>query len=390
MKILDIINEARNPSGKTAQKISFIQSKFDAGEVTDPKTVDYIYKILQKPEIQQAVSMHLGDLVSIDRDVAMFQKNNNEMLVDVIRKLPVPKEKLDTFIKRWSKGKGFVNVEMLKSGTRGTLQQLIPDPTAFVAFEKFEQLKSQVRLHKKGTAGYGEFGLAMLSPSVTLKAPGDIEVDGTPIEVKGNDARLYADERSTSMGEMAVSKGTPLTAQPGAMDNEPEDAEWDQPEADDQEVDQPTKVVAPKKVKVAKPAKPVSSRGTAPGALNNVLAGILNNDQHTINQAIQAFTHRGVKDPAKIISAVQKQGDAGLELLQKEWWKAGFTAYQHAIQMPIMVIGFGQFLISDKANDFVKWGCLPRSITNYGYMFGRQAGQSRETYPKIFVPGHNK
>ena len=41
-------------------------------------------------------------------------------------------------------------------------------------------------------------------------------------------------------------------------------------------------------------------------------------------------------------------------------------------------------------DDFVDWGCLPRSASNYGYLFGRQAGQSRETFPKIFIPGHNK
>ena len=81
---------------------------------------------------------------------------------------------------------------------------------------------------------------------------------------------------------------------------------------------------------------------------------------------------------------------SGLAWLSTRSLQAGFNAYHAAIKMPIMVIGFGQFLISDNAEDFVNWGCLPRSITNYGYMYGRQAGQSRETYPKIFVPGHNK
>ena len=65
-------------------------------------------------------------------------------------------------------------------------------------------------------------------------------------------------------------------------------------------------------------------------------------------------------------------------------------AYTKAIKMPVLGMGFGQYLLSNNADDFVDWGCLPRSASNYGYLFGRQAGQSRETFPKIFIPGHNK
>jgi hypothetical protein len=351
------------PTASVSNKLNFIKTKIDSGDVTDPKTVDYIYKILQKPEIQQAITAHLNVVMDKDADVSAFQKKNNNMLADVIRKLPVPKEKLDQFVTRWAKGKGFVNVDMLQSGNRGTLQQLIPDPIAFVAFETFEKLRSQVSLHKRGTAGYGEFGLAMLSPFVSLKAPGDIQVNGTPIEVKGNDARLYADER-TGIGE-------------------------DLEEAPIQSVPQNTQINKnPKQVNQPAPVTP--KRGSAPGALNNVLTGIINNDANTINQAAQALTARGVRNANGLIKNIQRQGEAGYELLATAWWKAGFTAYQKAIQMPIMVIGFGQFLISDNAEDFVNWGCLPKTPTNYGYMYGRQVGQSRETYPKIFVPGHNK
>jgi hypothetical protein len=199
MRAKEFLSEAVKP--QVANKLQFIKQKVDSGELTDPKTVDYIYKILQKPEIQQAISGYLGTVQSKDGDVAAFQSRNNQMLANVIRKMPVEKEKLDQFVKRWATGKGFVKVDLLAPGNKGTLQQLIPDPTAFIAFETFEKLRSTVSLHKKGTAGYGEFGLAMLSPFVSLKAPGDIEVNGQPVEVKGNDARLYADERSTAVGE---------------------------------------------------------------------------------------------------------------------------------------------------------------------------------------------
>jgi hypothetical protein len=349
MRSKEFIIEA-SANASVQNKLTAIKKKFSYGEVTDPKTIDYIYKILNKPEIQQSVSTFLSKVTGFDQDVASFQSKNNAALVDIIRKLPVPKEKLDQFLKRWASGKGFVNTNMLVSGSKGTLQQLITDPTAFVAFEKFEKLRSMYSMPKKGTTGYGEFGLSMLSPFVMLKAPGDIEVNGQPLEVKGNDARLYADERTTFSE-------------------------------------------APKKEPMGQePAMVKSKRGSEPGALNNVITGLQdpNTAQNTAAQIIKAFASRGI-NANSLVKSLQKQDvSTALETLKVEWWKAGFSAYQKAIGMPIMVIGFGQFLVSDNADDFVAWGCLPKSITNYGYMFGRQAGQSRETYPKIFVPGHNK
>jgi hypothetical protein len=378
MRAKEFLSEAVKP--QVANKLQFIKQKVDSGELKDPKTVDYIYKILQKPEIQQAITSYLGTVQSKDSDVAAFQARNNQMLADVVRKMPVEKEKLDQFVKRWATGKGFVKVDLLSSGNKGTLQQLIPDPTAFTAFEIFEKLRSTISLHKKGTAGYGEFGLAMLSPFVNLKAPGDIQVNGQPIEVKGNDARLYADERSTSIGEGLdeAPKGLPATAANVIPNQTPQGKTPPVPP-------QVGKKVAPT------PAPEVKAkRGSEPGIITNVLAGILANDQETINQTIKAFALRGRKDGKAIVKNVQSQGEAGLDILKTEWWKAGFNAYHQAIQMPVMVIGFGQFLISDNPDDFIAWGCLPRSATNFGYMFGRTAGQTRETYPKIFVPGHNK
>lgn len=349
MRSKEFIIEA--PANVSVQnKLTAIKNKFSYGEVTDPKTIDYIYKILNKPEIQQTVSTFLSKVTGFDQDVASFQSKNNAALVDIIRKLPVPKEKLDQFLKRWASGKGFVNTNMLVSGSKGTLQQLIPDPTAFVAFEKFEKLRSMYSMPKKGTTGYGEFGLSMLSPFVMLKAPGDIEVNGQPLEVKGNDARLYADERTTFS---EAPKKEPMGQEPAT--------------------------VKPK-------------RGSEPGSLNNVITGLQdpNTSQNTAAQIIKVFANRGINANGLVKSLQKQDASTALETLKVEWWKAGFSAYQKAIGMPIMVIGFGQFLVSDNADDFVAWGCLPKSITNYGYMFGRQAGQSRETYPKIFVPGHNK
>jgi len=379
MRAKEFLSEKADPNVNS--KLQFIRSKIDAGELTDPKTVDYIYKIIQKPELQAAISSYLGTVQSNDADVAAFQKRNNDMLADIIRKLPVQKEKLDQFIKRWASGKGFVNVDLLVSGNKGTLQQLIPDPTAFIAFETFEKIRSQVSLHKKGTAGYGEFGMAMLSPLVSLKAPGDIQVNGQPIEVKGNDARLYADERA-GLEEDLDEAPKPIQS-PGLAKNNVR-----QPNQLNQNPNPLQKPTA--KLQQQVPAEKTVKRGASPGALNNVLAGILNNDPDTISNVTDAFSSRGVKNAQKIIKTIQKQGEEGLETLKIEWWKAGFNSYYQAIKMPIMVIGFGQFLISDSPDDFISWGCLPRSITNYGYMFGRQVGQSRETYPKIFVPGHNK
>jgi hypothetical protein len=201
-------------------KLNVITTKLSSGQVTDPKTIDYIYKILNKPEIQQNVATFLSRVVATDQDVASFQEKNNQALVDIIRKLPVPKEKLDQFLKRWASGKGFVNTNLLVSGSKGTLQQLIPDPIAFVAFEKFEKMRSMYSMPKKGTTGYGEFGLSMLSPFVMLKAPGDIEVNGQPIEVKGNDARLYADERTPVNEAPIVAKGSSAAPTPPGIQNQ--------------------------------------------------------------------------------------------------------------------------------------------------------------------------
>lgn len=349
------------------QKLEYIQDKLLQGEVDDPETIDYIYKILMKPHIKQSIEGLIGAVAGKDEDVAAFNKLNDGILNKIIRKMAVSKEELDEFLDLWAKGKGLVMTNLITPGNAGTLKDLIPNPTAYKAFELLEQIKSVYKMPKKGTTGYGEFALSMLSVDVRMKAPGDIEVNGKPVEVKGNDARLYADERSKITAEGL--EEAPKNPVAGA-------------------------VPAP----APEPAKP--KRGGEPGLINNVVTNLQLDPtvpenkatiDNTVKEVLAAFKARGV-DASGIVASVQKSRDpnAGFNLLSVEWWKAGFSAYQRTIKMPIMVIGFGKFYISDKAEDFVNWGCLPKSTSNFGYMFGRQAGQSRETYPKIFVPGHNK
>ena len=350
------------------QKLGYIQDKLLGGEVDDPRTIDYIYKILQKPQIQQSIEALVGSISGKDDDVAGFNKLNQGILNKLIRKMDVSAEELNEFLAKWEQGKGLVNAKLISSGNAGSITDLIPDPTAFKAFEMFEQIKAVYKMPKKGTTGYGEFGLSMLSVDVKMKAPGDIEVNGAAIEVKGNDARLYADERSKPTFEEL------------------------------EEAPKKPAAVAPIEEPAAVAAKP--KRGAEPGLISNVVASLqldptVPENQEIINTTIAevtaAFKARGV-DAKDTIAAVQNSRDpsTGFKILSEEWWKAGFSSYQRSIGMPIMVIGFNKFYVSTKAEDFVTWGCLPKSTSNFGYMFGRQAGQARETYPKICIPGHNK
>ena len=354
------------------KKLQYIQDTLLGGEVDDPKTIDFIYKILNKPQIQQSIEALVGKISDNDADVSSFNKLNQGILNKIIRKMAVSKEELDAFLEKWSSGKGLVNTSLIAPGNAGSINDLIPDATAYAAFEVFEKLKSVYKMPKKGTTGFGEFGLSMLSSEIRMKAPGDIEVNNKPIEVKGNDARLYADERSKPTSEsLEEAPKKPVVPAAGAP------------------IEEPTAASAPK-----------VKRGSEPGLLNNVVASLQLDPSvpgnkeiidSTVTEVIAAFKARGV-DATGVIASVQKSRDpsVGFNLLSVEWWKAGFSAYQKTINMPIMVLGFGKFYISSKAQDFVDWGCLPKSASNFGYMFGRQAGQSRETYPKIFVPGNNK
>ena len=327
----------------TKGKLQWIQDKLSKGELSDPETIDFVYKILNKEKIKSTIDSLVTGIAKKDADIQGFRKLNQGVFSKLIRKMPVKKEQLDEFLTKWNNSEGFVDTSKLTSGSKGTIRDLIPDETAFKAFEIFESVRSQYRMPKKGSTGFGEFGMAMLSNAVRMKAPGDIEVNGNPIEVKGNDARLFADERAMAKAESLE-----------------------------------------------------EARGDAPGLITNAHKNLQNPDESirkpTVKAVADAFASRGLKqnEIKQIIKNAQSQGSDAISTLGTAWWKAGFNYYTRAIQMPVLVMGFGQYLISNNADDFIDWGCLPRSASNFGYMFGRQVGQSRETFPKIFIPGHNK
>ncbi len=327
----------------TTGKLQWIQDKLSKGELKDPETIDFVYKILNKEKIKSTIDSLVTGIAKKDADIQGFRKLNQGVFSKLIRKMPVKKEVLDEFLTKWNNSEGFVDTSKLTPGNKGNITDLIPDPTAQKAFEIFESVRSQYRMPKKGSTGYGEFGMSMLSNAVRMKAPGDIEVNGAPIEVKGNDARLFADERAMAKAESLE-----------------------------------------------------EARGDSPGLITNAHKNLQNPDAEirkpTVKSVADAFASRGLKQAEikQIIKTAQTQGSDPMKTLGVPWWKAGFNYYTRAIKMPVLVMGFGQYLISNNADDFVDWGCLPRSASNFGYMFGRQAGQSRETFPKIFIPGHNK
>lgn len=347
-----------SPGSGINDKLSYIQQQLDKGEITDPETIDFIYKILNKTHIKKAISANLNDIALNDEDVAKFEKLNQGIMASILRKLPIKKEQMDDFLTTWSKSLdsnkgGFVDTSKLKSGSSGNVSDLIPNPIAKTVFDTFEKVRTQYKMPKKGTAGYGEFGLSMLSGEIAMKAPGDIEVNGVPIECKGNDARLYADERTKAVQEGAASTVAKKGSQPGLISN----------------------VI-------------VNLRLPIEGEENKENKAIV--DEVT-KEVINAFNARGYKNTQNLIKQLKELDDnTAFDLLKREWWRAGFESYQKAIGMPIMVLDQNKFYISANADDFINWGCLPKSASNYGYIYGRQAGQSRETYPKIFIPGRNK
>jgi len=344
-----------------SKKLDFINAKLTSGEITDPKTIDFIYKILNKPEIQNTISASLGQVTKTDNDVKAFQAKNNDVLVSILRKMPVAKEDMDQFLSRWDDGDGFVNYNLLKSGQKGSIAGLIKDPIALQVFERLEEVRSVYRMPKKGTVGYGEFGLAMLSPYIKMKAPGDIEVAGNPVECKGNGARLYADER---------------TAKGLAEADEPQDPNTNN--ADQQQTD-----IKPKKAK-----KP---RGSEPGLMNNIFDALQQGDPDgTVGpEVIKSFMEKGVdKKSAEAIVDAAKVPGADIRDLMISYWKASFNDYVGKIKMPILLMGAGEFYMSSNPENFINWGCTPKMSTpsQWGYVYGRTAGQSRETYSRIYLP----
>ena len=76
---------------------------------------------------------------------------NIKTLASTIRKIPVDKQSLETFLQNWSKGTSFVDTSKLKNGSAGTFENLIPDATAREVFRALENIRPNVSVPKKGT-----------------------------------------------------------------------------------------------------------------------------------------------------------------------------------------------------------------------------------------------
>jgi hypothetical protein len=97
-----------------AGKLDFIKSKLSQDEITDPKTIDFIYKILNKEQIKGTIDTLVSNISSKDQDIQKFRELNQGVFSKVIRKLPVQKEELDKFLSQWSEGKSFVDTNKIK------------------------------------------------------------------------------------------------------------------------------------------------------------------------------------------------------------------------------------------------------------------------------------
>ena len=95
------------------QKLQYIQDQLLQGEIDDPATIDYIYKILMKPHIKQNIEGLIGTVAGKDEDVEAFNRLNNGILNKIIRKMAVSKEELDEFLNLWAKGKDLVKTCLL-------------------------------------------------------------------------------------------------------------------------------------------------------------------------------------------------------------------------------------------------------------------------------------
>jgi hypothetical protein len=336
------------------EKIKNVQSMLAKGNVTD-KDLDFIVKILNKPELKKTIDSLLGQIP--DKDVERFRKisdNNVKTLSSTLRKIPVDKQSLETFLQNWSKGTSFVDTSKLKNGSAGTFEDLIPDTTAREVFRALENMRPNVSVPKKGTIGYGEFGLAMLSPNVEMVAPGDIRIDGKPVEVKGNGGRLYSDERGVAGQKESIEE-------------------------------------APRQSKETPQKEPeiLKTRAKEMGNITNVIMNI--NDPEVKKGLIDTLV--SLKDPsAQQFVNTLKPDVNSRNLLKKHFWTASFNWYKSINKnMPILLMNSNKWFLSDKAEDFIKWGCMPTGDAEFGYLirsgkYGRVAGQSKEVYPKIVIP----
>jgi len=342
------------------EKIKNVQSMLAKGNVTD-KDLDFIVKILNKPELKKTINTLIAQVP--DKDVERFTKisdNNIKTLASTIRKIPVDKQSLETFLQNWSKGTSFVDTSKLKNGSAGTFENLIPDATAREVFRALENIRPNVSVPKKGTIGYGEFGLAMLSPNVEMVAPGDIRINGQPVEVKASGGRLYSDERGVAGQKESIEEASAQSKKTSQVSNQ-----------------------------TKKEPEILKTRAKEMGNITNVIKNI--NDPEVKKGLIDTLTSLKDSKAQQFVNSL-KPDQNSLDLLKKYFWTVSFNWYKSINKnMPILLMSGNKWFLSNNAEDFIKWGCLPKTDSEYGYLlrsgkYGRVAGQSKEVYPKIIIP----
>ena len=173
----------------TANKLAWVKDKLAKGEVQDAETIDFVYKILNKETIKSTIDSLVKGISTADADISQFRKLNQGVFSKLIRKMPVKKEQLDQFLKKWNDSEGFVDTAKLTPGNKGNIKDLIPDPTAQKAFEIFESVRSQYRMPKKASTDLAKQGFTITGNKDALK------VDG-----KGADLNKYATDLKNFYG----------------------------------------------------------------------------------------------------------------------------------------------------------------------------------------------
>ena len=87
----------------TKGKLQWIQDKLSKGELSDPETIDFVYKILNKEKIKSTIDSLVTGIAKKDADIQGFRKLNQGVFSKLIRKMPVKKEQLDEFLTKWNK-----------------------------------------------------------------------------------------------------------------------------------------------------------------------------------------------------------------------------------------------------------------------------------------------
>lgn len=144
--------------------------------VLDTDLLQEIYITLNKTTLKECIS----EVISRDTDT----KGYVDKLVDIIISTPGSYEEKLAFIKQYPNG--YIDIDRMLSGDYVTFENLISgppgSPIAFV-IRLFNELKQTTFGTSKGP---GEFGLAVLSPRISITGKGDLNIDDKIIEVKSN------------------------------------------------------------------------------------------------------------------------------------------------------------------------------------------------------------